>query len=73
MTIHRVMGREGDVVHAFNPQDKAEVAAAMERFKRLTGGQGMWASTTAESGERRLVKSFEANTDVIFAPQLQGG
>lgn len=68
-----VMDHTGDTRHEFNPKDAAEIAAAEERFKELTG-LGFTAGKRVGDGKVELLRQFDATAEeTIFFPRLKGG
>jgi hypothetical protein len=68
-----VMDHTGDTRHEFNPADAAELKAAEERFKEITG-LGFTAAKRIGEGESQVIRSFDPTAEeTIFIPRLQGG
>ncbi len=68
-----VMDHTGDTRHQFNPADAAQVKAAEERFRELTG-LGFTAATRSGDREPVVTRTFDPTAEeTIFIPRLQGG
>ena len=68
-----VMDHTGDTRHMFDKQDRAEVAKAEQRFRKLTGA-GFTAAVRSGPGEQRIIRSFDPTADeTLFYPRLVGG
>jgi hypothetical protein len=73
MAVQIVMDNSGDSRFEFDPADRAAIAVAMWRFKRLTE-LGYTAAERTGSGMSRKVTTFDPTaTEVLFMPRLVGG
>jgi hypothetical protein len=71
MGVH-IMDRNGDTRHAFDPSHAKAIAAAEERFKKLTG-RG-FVALGKDGGPGKLIRAFDPNVEeTLFIPQLRGG
>ena len=74
MAIHKVMDQSGHSEYAFDKADKVAVKEAERRFNELTKARGFMAVQPSGDGTPgKLLKAFDADADVTFQPQLQGG
>jgi hypothetical protein len=74
MHVQIELDRTGDIRHEFDPADDAAVAAAVARFRELTGKGCFRATSRGPNGVAgKIVGEFDPTIEqVLFIPQLQG-
>jgi hypothetical protein len=74
MGVQIIMDSSGDTRHEFDSADRASIALAEERFRKLTG-LGFRAVALGKDGESgELIGKFDPNVEqTLFIPQFKGG
>ncbi len=74
MGVQIVMDRRGDTRHEFDVSDLASIAAAEERFRKLTGNGFRAVALGKNGGSDELLDKFDPKVErMLFIPQLKGG